>query len=79
MWCDLLRDRARETAHPGAGIVDVALGSERGAGGVPAGCDAALLFHKSERTGCAAEVRAPGAKKALAEIWNAEDKDHGSR
>jgi hypothetical protein len=35
-----------------------------------------LVPQDRQRAGCAAQVRAPGAKKALAEIWNAEDKDH---
>ena len=65
-------------ARPGAGR------RRRGAGvlegrprSVPAGQDAALLVSQDrQRARRAAEVRAPGRKKALAEIWNAEDKDH---
>lgn len=41
---------------------------------------AALLVPQDrQRAVRAAEVRASGAKKALAEVWNAEDREHARR
>ena len=65
-------------ARPGAG------GRRRRAGvlgraprSVPGNEGAALLVSQDIECSCrAAEVGASGAKKALAEIWNAEDKRH---
>ena len=50
---------------------------ERAAGSLPAGQGGSLLVPQDrQRPRRAAEVSPPGAKKALAEIWNAEDRTH---
>ena len=65
-------------ARPGAGYRRWAAGIlERVAGGVPRDPRRPLLVPQDrQRAGRAAQVRAPWGEKALAEIWNAEDKDH---
>ena len=77
---DLLRDcRCPRHARPGAGRWGRCAGIlERAARGVPADPRAALLVPQDiECSCCAAEARRTlGAKKTLAEIWNAEDKSH---
>jgi Transposase and inactivated derivatives len=78
-WADLLRDcRRRGMRAPVLAAGDGALGIlECAARGVPGDPRAALLVPQDIECSCrAAEVGAPGAKKALAEIWNAEDKSH---
>ena len=78
-WADLLRDCARRGMRaPVLAAGDGALGFWGALREVfPQTREQRCWFHKTaQRAGRAAEVRAPGAKKALAEIWGAEDKDH---
>ena len=78
-WADLLRDCARRGMRaPVLAVGDGALGLlERPAGGLSAGQRGPLLVPQDrQRPGRPAEVRPPRGKKALAQIWNAEDKDH---
>ena len=73
------RLRPAGDARPGAGGRGRGAGVlERGARGVPAGQDPALLVSQDrERARRAAEVRAPGREEGPGRgIWNAEDKDH---
>ena len=78
-WADLLRDCARRGhARPrpgrrgrGAGVL------ERAARGVPADPGGRCWYRKTANVLAALPKSAhPGAKKALAEIWGAEDKPH---
>jgi mutator family transposase len=73
------RLRPPRDARPGAGRRRRGAGVlERAAGGLPAGQGGSLLVPQDrQRPGRAAQESAyPGAKKALAEIWGAEDKAH---
>ena len=78
-WADLLRDCARRGhARPGArGRRRRARVLGRAARGVPAGREQRCWFHKIANVlGALPKSAHPGAKKALAEIWNAEDRRH---
>ena len=72
------RLRSPRDARPGAGRRGRGAGLlERAARGVPPDQGGPLLVPQDrQRAGRAAEVRPSGAKKALAEIWGAEDKKH---
>src|SRR6516164_7371571 len=78
-WADLLRDCARRGMRaPALAIGDGALGFWNGLREVfPQTREGRCWFHKTAN-GLAAlpEFAHPGAKKAPAEIWGAEDKDH---
>ena len=76
---DLLGDCARRGMRaPVLAIGDGALGFWKAACGVfPQAGTQRCWFHKiASVLGALPESAHPGAKKALAEIWNAEDKDH---
>jgi transposase-like protein len=78
-WADLLRDCARRGMRaPVLAIGDGALGFWNGLREVfPEAREGRCWFHKIANVLAALPKSAhPGAKKALAEIWNAEDKDH---
>jgi transposase-like protein len=78
-WADLLRDAARRGMRaPVLAIGDGALGFWKALGEVfPQASAQRCWFHKIANVLAALPKSAhPGAKKALAEIWNAEDKDH---
>jgi putative transposase len=78
-WADLLRDCARRGMHsPVLAIGDGALGFWSAVREVlPQARTRRCWFHKIANVlGALPESAHPGAKKALAEIWNAEDKDH---
>ena len=78
-WADLLRDCARRGMRaPVLAIGDGALGFWKAACEVfPQARTQRCWFHKIANVlGALPESAHPGAKKALAEIWNAEDKDH---
>ena len=76
-WADLLRDcRPARDARPGAGDRRRRAGVlGRAARGVPATREQRCWFHKIANVlGALPKSAHPGAKKALAEIWNAEDR-----
>jgi transposase-like protein len=78
-WCDLLRDCARRGMRaPALAVGDGALGFWSAAREVfPQARTQRCWFHKIANVlGALPKSAHPGAKKALAEIWNAEDKDH---
>jgi transposase-like protein len=78
-WADLLRDAARRGMRaPVLAIGDGALGFWSAVREVFPETDAQRCwFHKIANVlGAMPKSAHPGAKKALAEIWNAEDKDH---
>jgi transposase-like protein len=78
-WADLLRDCARRGMRaPVFAVGDGALGFWGGLREVfPETTEGRCWFHKIANVLAALPKSAhPGAKKALAEIWNAEDKDH---
>ena len=78
-WADLLRDCARRGMRaPVLAMGDGALGFWSALGEVfPESRQQRCWFHKIANVLSALPKSAhPGAKKALAEIWNAEDKDH---
>jgi len=78
-WADLLRDCARRGMRaPVLAIGDGALGFWGALREVfPQGREGRCWFHKTANVLAALPKSAhPGAKKALAEIWGAEDKDH---
>ncbi len=77
-WADLLRDCARRGRRaPVLAVGDGALGFWSALREVPRDPRGPLLVPQDrQRARGVAEVRPPGAKKALAEIWHAEDKDH---
>jgi transposase-like protein len=78
-WADLLRDCARRGMRaPVLAVGDGALGFWSALREVfPATAEGRCWFHKTANVLAALPKSAhPGAKKALAEIWNAEDKDH---
>jgi transposase-like protein len=78
-WADLLRDCARRGMRaPVLAIGDGALGFSKAAREVfPQARTQRCWFHKIANVlGALPRSAHPGAKKALAEIWNAEDKEH---
>jgi len=78
-WADLLRDCARRGMRaPVLAVGDGALGFWSALREVfPEAKEGRCWFHKTANVLAALPKSAhPGAKKALAEIWNAEDKDH---
>jgi transposase-like protein len=78
-WADLLRDCARRGMHaPVLAIGDGALGFWGALREVfPQAREGRCWFHKTANVLAALPKSAhPGAKKALAEIWGAEDKAH---
>jgi transposase-like protein len=78
-WADLLRDCARRGMRaPVLAVGDGALGFWAALREVfPETREGRCWFHKTANVLAALPKSAhPGAKKALAEIWNAEDKDH---
>jgi transposase-like protein len=78
-WADLLRDCARRGMRaPVLAIGDGALGFWSAVREVfPQAATQRCWFHKIANVlGALPKSAHPGAKKALAEIWNAEDKDH---
>jgi transposase-like protein len=78
-WADLLRDAKRRGMHaPVLAIGDGALGFWGALREVfPDTAEQRCWFHKISNVLAALPKSAhPGAKKALAEIWNAEDKAH---
>ena len=78
-WADLLRDcKRRGMRAPVLAVGDGALGFWKAVRDVvPATAEQRCWFHKSANVLAALPKSAhPGATKALAEIWNAEDKDH---
>jgi transposase-like protein len=78
-WADLLRDCARRGMRaPVLAVGDGALGFWNGLREVfPGTREGRCWFHKTANVLAALPKSAhPGAKKALAEIWGAEDKDH---
>ena len=78
-WADLLRDCARRGMRaPVLAVGDGALGFWNGLREVfPEAREARCWFHKTANVLAALPKSAhPGAKKALAEIWGAEDKPH---
>jgi transposase-like protein len=78
-WADLLRDcKRRGMRAPVLAVGDGALGFWSGLREVfPQAREGRCWFHKIANVLAALPKSAhPGAKKALAEIWNAEDKDH---
>jgi putative transposase len=81
-WADLLRDcKRRGMRAPILAIGDGALGFWGALREVfPETKEQRCWFHKIANTLAALPKSAhPGAKKALAEIWNAEDRDHARR
>jgi transposase-like protein len=78
-WADLLRDCARRGMRaPALAVGDGALGFWGALREVfPQATEGRCWFHKSANVLAALPKSAhPGAKKALAEIWGAEDKGH---
>jgi transposase-like protein len=77
-WADLLRDCARlGTGAPVLAIGDGALGFWKAAREAFPQARTQRWFHKIANVlGSMPKSAHPGAKKALAEIWNAEDKGH---
>jgi transposase-like protein len=78
-WADLLRDCARRGMRaPVLAVADIALGFWAALREVfPEARQGGCWFHKTAKVMAALPKSAhPGAKKALAEIWNAEDKPH---
>lgn len=78
-WADLLRDAARRGMRaPVLAVGDGALGFWSALGEVfPQARQQRCWFHKTGNVLAALPKSAhPGAKKALAQIWGAEDKDH---
>jgi len=78
-WADLLRDCARRGMRaPVLAVGDGALGFWNGLREVfPEASEGRCWFHKTANVLAALPKSAhPGAKKALAEIWGAEDKQH---
>jgi transposase-like protein len=78
-WADLLRDCARRGMRaPVLAVGDGALGFWNGLREVfPESREGRCWFHKTANVLAALPKSAhPGAKKALAEIWGAEDKQH---
>jgi transposase-like protein len=81
-WADLLRDCKRRGMHaPVLAVGDGALGFWTALREVfPDSREQRCWFHKIANVLAALPKSAhPGAKKALAEIWNAEDREHARR
>ena len=81
-WADLLRDcKRRGMRAPVLAIGDGALGFWSAVREVlPETKEQRCWFHKIANVlGALPKSAHPGAKKALAEIWNAEDKDHARK
>ena len=81
-WADLLRDCARRGMRaPVLAVGDGALGFWSAVREVfPQARTQRCWFHKIANVlGALPKSAHPGAKKALAEIWNAEDKDHARK
>jgi putative transposase len=81
-WADLLRDCARRGMRaPVLAVGDGALGFWSALREVfPDTREQRCWFHKIANVLCALPKSAhPGAKRALAEIWNAEDREHARR
>jgi transposase-like protein len=81
-WADLLRDcKRRGMRAPVLAVGDGALGFWSALGEVfPETRQQRCWFHKISNVLAALPKSAhPGAKKALAEIWNAEDREHARR
>ncbi|MBP2708703.1 IS256 family transposase [Microbispora sp. RL4-1S] len=81
-WADLLRDAKRRGMRaPVLAVGDGALGFWSALGEVfPQARAQRCWFHKiSNVLGALPKSAHPAAKKAMAEIWNAEDKDHAER
>ncbi|WP_297701641.1 IS256 family transposase [Mycobacterium sp.] len=81
-WADLLRDcKRRGMRAPVLAVGDGALGFWSALREVfPATREQRCGFHKIANVlGALPKSAHPGAKKALAEIWNAEDRDHARR
>ena len=81
-WADLLRDCARRGMRaPVLAMGDGALGFWKALREVfPGTREQRCWFHKIANVlGALPKSAHPGAKKALAEIWNAEDKDHARK
>lgn len=80
-WADLLRDcKRRGMRAPVLAVGDGALGFWKAVRDVfPATAEQRCWFHKIGNVLAALPKSAhPGARKALAEIWNAEDRDHAA-
>ncbi|TDC65770.1 IS256 family transposase [Micromonospora sp. KC207] len=81
-WADLLRDcKRRGMRAPVLAVGDGALGFWNALREVfPTSREQRCWFHKIANVlGALPKSAHPGAKKALAEIWNAEDRDHARR
>ena len=81
-WADLLRDcKRRGMRAPILAVGDGALGFWNGLREVfPTSREQRCWFHKIANVlGALPKSAHPGAKKALAEIWNAEDREHARR
>lgn len=81
-WADLLRDcKRRGMRAPILAVGDGALGFWNALREVfPTTREQRCWFHKIANVlGALPKSAHPGAKKALAEIWNAEDRDHARR
>jgi transposase-like protein len=81
-WADLLRDAKRRGMRaPVLAVGDGALGFWAALGEVFASTRAQRCWFRKIANVLSALPKSahPGAKKALAEIWNAEDKDHARR
>ena len=81
-WADLLRDcKRRGMRAPVLAVGDGALGFWGALREVfPEAREQRCWFHKIANVlGALPKSAHPGAKKALAEIWNAEDRDHARR
>src|SRR5947199_201110 len=81
-WAGLLRDcKRRGMRAPVLAVGDGALGFWAALAEVfPETREQRCWFHKIANVlGALPKSAHPGAKKALAEIWNAEDRDHASR
>ena len=81
-WADLLRScKRRGMAAPVLAVGDGALGFWAAVRTVfPETREQRCWFHKiSNVLNCLPKSAQPGAKAALAEIWNAEDKDHAEQ
>jgi transposase-like protein len=81
-WADLLRDcKRRGMRAPVLAVGDGALGFWNGLREVfPSTREQRCWFHKIANVlGAMPKSAHPGAKRALAEIWNAEDREHARR
>ncbi len=81
-WADLLRScKRRGMAAPVLAVGDGALGFWAAVRGVfPDTAEQRCWFHKIANVlNCLPKSAQPGAKAALAEIWNAEDREHAEK